>query len=691
MKPMNERYKKLFESVEIGPKVAKNRFYQVPHAMGAGNDMPNTRAAQRGIKAEGGWGVVNTGYCSIHPSSDDRPLPFARLWSEEDIASHVPMIEAVHEHDALAGIEFFHGGAYTANRHTRMPPISPSGIQQKVSELMDMHLTAPKVMDKKDIKDLIQWHLIATERAIQAGFDIIYCYAGMGFLPYHFLHPTFNNRSDEYGGSLENRSRLMRELISEMKEVAGDRAAIAVRMSTDELLTFKSESSESEAHEFFEINGEFPDLWDIKMSSWFKECPSGRFAESGHMEPYNSFVKKLTSKPVVGVGWFTSPDIMAKQINDGILDFVGAARASIADPFLPNKLKEGREDDIRECIGCNICASCYNQGIPVRCTQNPSMGEEWRRGWHPEKIKSKSSDNSVLVIGGGPAGLEATLSLARRGYSVAIADSNKELGGRINMESKLPGMTSYKRVVDYRVNQINQLNNVDVFLDNTLSPDDVLELGFDHVVTATGSTWQPSIMDEKSAPVLIDKTDTIFTPEDVLNGCELKSPVIIFDFDYYYMGGLMAEYIKDLGHEVTIITPFDKVSPWSFNSNEIDEIQLRLQEKDIRVITQCRIKKVKDSSVKLIHKVSHEETDIDRGSLVLVGYRKQNDSLFSDLNSREEDLKTSGIKSLQNIGDSNAPGAVVHAVFAGHLYANTFDQEDNCSDDNFKLEYPVIQ
>ena len=688
---MNERYKILFESVEIGPKVAKNRFYQVPHAMGSGNDMPNTRAAQRGIKAEGGWGVVNTGYCSIHPSSDDRPLPFARLWSEKDIASHVPMVEAVHEYDALAGIEFFHGGAYAANRHTRMPPISPSGIQQKVGELMDMHLTAPKVMDKKDIKDLIQWHLIATERAIKAGFDIIYCYAGMGFLPYHFLHPTFNNRSDEYGGSLENRSRLMRELITEMKTVAGDRAAIAVRMSTDELLTFASESSESEAHEFFEINGELPDLWDIKMSSWFKECPSGRFAESGHMEPYNSFVKKLTSKPVVGVGWFTSPDIMAKQINDGILDFVGAARASIADPFLPNKLKEGREDDIRECIGCNICASCYNQGIPVRCTQNPSMGEEWRRGWHPEKIKPKSSDNSVLVIGGGPAGLEATLSLARRGYSVAIADSNKELGGRINMESKLPGMTSYKRVVDYRVNQINQLSNVDVFLDNTLSPDDVLELGFDHVVTATGSAWQPSIMDEKSAPVLIDKTDTIFTPENVLNGCELKSPVIIFDFDYYYMGGLMAEYIKDLGHEVTIMTPFDKVSPWSFNSNEIDEIQLRLQEKDIRVITQCRIKKVKDSSVKLIHKVSHEETDIDRGSLVLVGYRKQNDSLFSDLNSREEDLKTSGIKSLQNIGDSNAPGAVVHAVFAGHLYANTFDQEDDCSDDNFKLEYPVIQ
>ena len=688
---MNERYKILFEPIDIGPKTAKNRFYQVPHAMGSGNDMPNTRAAQRGIKAEGGWSVVNTGYCSIHPSSDDRPLPMARLWSEKDVASHVPMVEAVHEHDALAGIEFFHGGAYAANRHTRIPPMSPSGIQQKVSELMDMHLTAPKVMDKKDIKDLIQWHLIATERAIQAGFDIIYCYAGMGFLPYHFLHPTFNKRTDEYGGSLENRSRLMRELITEMKTVAGDRAAIAVRMSTDELLNFKSESSQSEAHEFFEINGELPDLWDIKMSSWFKECPSGRFAEPGHMEPYNGFVKKLTSKPVVGVGWFTSPDIMAKQINDGILDFVGAARASIADPFLPNKIKEGREDDIRECIGCNICASCYNQGIPVRCTQNPSMGEEWRRGWHPEKVKPKSSDNSVLVIGGGPAGLEATLSLARRGYSVAIADSEKELGGRINKEAKLPGMSSYKRVIDYRVSQINQLENVDVYLDNTMARDDVLELGFDHVVTATGSTWQPSIMDEKSAPILITKTDSIFTPEDVLEGCELQSPVIIFDFDYYYMGGLIAEYIKGLGHEVTIITPFEKVSPWSFNSNEVSEIESRLLDKDIKVLTEHRIIDIGESSIGIIHQVTNKKTDVDRGSLVLVGHRKQSDSLYTLLTSDEDALKASGIKSVQNIGDSNAPGAIVHATYAGHLYANTFDQEDGASSNDFKLEYPVIQ
>ena len=252
-------------------------------------------------------------------------------------------------------------------------------------------------------------------------------------------------------------------------------------------------------------------------------------------------------------------------------------------------------------------------------------------------------------------------------------------------------MSPYKRVTDYRVSQINQMDNVDIYLENKLNPDDVLKLGFDHVVTATGSVWQPSIMDEKTAPIAITKTNSIHTPEDVLKGCELKSPVIIFDFDYYYMGGLLAEFIKDLGHEVTIITPFEKVSPWSFNSNEVTEIKLKLLEKGIKAITDHRIIEIEESSVRINHEVSNKQKDITRGSLVLVGNRKQNDSLYQSLKSNQEALKASGIKTLQNIGDSNAPGAVVHAVYAGHLYANTFDQEDRDSINEFKLEYPVIQ
>ena len=146
-------------------------------------------------------------------------------------------------------------------------------------------------------------------------------------------------------------------------------------------------------------------------------------------------IKSMTSKPVVSVGRFTSPDTMLGPINNGVQDFIGAARPSIADPFLPAKINEGRLDDIRECIGCNICYAHNSLGSPIRCTQNPTMGEEWRRGWHPEQVPEKHAEESVLVIGAGPAGLDAACTLGKRGYPVILAEAEKTLGGRVTLES----------------------------------------------------------------------------------------------------------------------------------------------------------------------------------------------------------------------------------------------------------------
>ena len=159
------------------------------------------------------------------------------------------------------------------------------------------------------------------------------------------------------------------------------------------------------------------------------------------------------------------------------LIFIGAARPSIADPFLPLKINEGRTDDIRECIGCNICYSGDSLGVPIRCTQNPTMGEEWRRGWHPENIAPKGSDSSILVVGAGPAGLEATRALGQRGYQVMLAEASTVLGGRVAQECKLPGLAEWGRVRDYRVQQIQKMVNVDIYPDNRLSAEDALGTG----------------------------------------------------------------------------------------------------------------------------------------------------------------------------------------------------------------------
>ncbi|MFZ1292959.1 MAG: NADH:flavin oxidoreductase, partial [Pseudomonadales bacterium] len=254
-------YSILFEPVKIGPVTAPNRFYQVPHASGMTEANPRVRAAFRATKAEGGWGVVTTGAASIHPSSDDSPLPFARLWDENDVRSHALMTEAVHAHGALAAIELWHGGASVMNRSSRIAPYSPSGIPWAATHVGFMGNLRPRIMDAGDIRDVIRWQVAAAKRARQAGFDIVYVYAGMGYLGYEFLLPEYNQRTDAYGGSVANRVRFVREMLEATRDAVGDTCAVALRISLEELRAKASDNHASQAHEVVTLLSDVPDLW----------------------------------------------------------------------------------------------------------------------------------------------------------------------------------------------------------------------------------------------------------------------------------------------------------------------------------------------------------------------------------------------------------------------------------------------
>ena len=673
----NPRYDILFEPVRIGPVTAPNRFYQTPHALGTGNAMPHTRAAMREVRAEGGWGVVNTGYCSIHPSSDDMPLPYCRLWDDEDVKVHALMVDAVHRHGALAGVELWHGGSGVGNHLTRATPVSASGVPRHSTYPGWMNLQNPRSMDRKDIVELRGWYVDAARRAQSAGFDIVYVYAGMGYGPYEFLLPWLNQRTDEYGGSLENRVRLLRETLEETKDAVGRACAVAVRFSSDELLDVPGREHPSEAHEVVALLAEVPDLWDVKSSDWTVETASARFSGEGAQEPLNSFVKPLTSKPVVGVGRFTSPDEMVRQVRSGILDFIGAARPSIADPFLPKKIDEGREDEIRECIGCNICVSAYHDGVPVRCTQNPTMGEEWRRGWHPERIPTGNPDRRVLVVGAGPAGLECARALGQRGFKVTLAEARKELGGRVTLEATLPGLATWTRVRDYRTHLMQTMANVDIYRDSMLTAQDVLDFGCDYAVIATGASWTRKILGPNGFPTGELEGDAVHTPDDILAGAELDSPVVVYDFDHYYMGSCLAELLHGQGHEVTIVTPANAVSAWTFMNNELTYIRERMMDLGIGVVLEHRVTDCRDGDLRLtsVYRgggVSSREC----GSLVVVGTRDPNDELFRDLGGDANRPADAGIKSVRDIGDCRAPGAIVHAVHSGHECARTIEDDE---------------
>ena len=666
----DRRYDVLFEPVRIGPVTAKNRFYQVPHCNGMGWTQPHALAALRGVKAEGGWAVVATEEIEIHGTSDCEPYHEGRLWTDDDLPALALMAEAVHAHGALAAIELTHHGAACANHGTREIPLSPSH-----RPVMTFAPVQARAMDKRDIRDFRRWHRDAALRAKRADFDIVYVYAAHDLsLITHFLQPRRNDRTDEYGGGLANRARLLRELIEDTKDAVGDRCAVAVRFAVDELMGAAGLTCQGEGREVLQMLAELPDLWDVNIAAWSNDSQTSRFAQEGYQEDYIRFVKSVTTKPVVGVGRFTSPDTMVSQVRRGVLDFIGAARPSIADPFLPKKLEEGRLDDIRECIGCNICVTSDYTSTNLRCTQNPTAGEEWRRGWHPERIARRGSDGTVLIVGAGPAGLEAALAAARRGYDVHVSEASAQLGGRVTREAALPGLREWLRVREWRVGQLGKLDNAHLYRESRVDAAEILEFGAAHVAIATGARWRrDGVGRENGMPVAGFDHAGVLTPDDLMDGRLPQAPVVLFDDDHFYLGGVLAELCVTTGVPVTLVTPAPIVSAWTVNTLESVAIARRLARLGIEVLTFTNLRSFDGERVTLSNALTGVTTERAARTVITVTARLPSDALYESLAAMPERLSAAGITSLTRIGDCYAPSTIQAAVYSGHKWARELD------------------
>ena len=661
--PRDPHYDVLFEPVAIGPVTARNRFYQVPHCNGMGRAHPTAMAVMRGIKAEGGWAVVCTEQCDIHVTTDtEREI---RLWDDRDIPYLARMADQVHEHGALAGLELTHMGYYTSNYIGREIPMAPTA--RPVHGIDPFHA---RTMDRTDIADYRRWHRDAALRGKQAGFDIVYVYAGHSLsLCMHFLSARYNQRTDEYGGPIENRARLLREVIEDTKDAVGDTCGVAVRLAVNELVGPKGITPEEDGRAVIEMLGELPDLWDVNVSEWENDSETSRFADEGFQEEHISFVKSLTSKPVVGVGRYTSPDRMVSLVKNGVLDMIGAARPSIADPFLPKKIEEGRPEDIRECIGCNMCVGVSNQPTYLRCTQNPTQGEEWRRGWHPEVMPPRETDERVLVVGAGPAGLEAARALGQRGYEVMLAEAGRETGGRVARECRLPGLAAWARVRDWRMTQLHKLPNVEIYMDSAMTADSVRETGASLVAVATGARWRRDGSGRYHDFPLACGSANIFTPDDIMEGATLEGPVVVFDDDHYYMGGVIAEKLVQDGHTVNIVTPESAVSAWTAYTLEYDRIQTRMRTLGIERHLGFAVRTIEWSRVEIEDVYTGDCLWIPCRSLVMVTAQDPVDDLYHALVADEAANREAGIRRVSRVGDCYGPGPIAAAVFGGYRYA----------------------
>ncbi|MGX9355657.1 oxidoreductase [Roseobacteraceae bacterium S113] len=676
------RYDVLFEPVRIGPVTAPNRFFAVPHATGHSPLMPNGAIGLREMKAEGGWGTVAMQLAEIDPSSDISNLPMERFWDETDVKSHALLVERLKARGALTAIELGHTGLRARNMDSGRPVLGPSSMRI----LKPQTPVQSKAMDLDDIRAFRESHKRAVHRAKTAGYEMVYVYAAHdAALIWHFLNPLYNRRTDAYGGSLENRMRLLREVLEDTMEAAAGEVAVAVRIPAHDFKAGSPLTHDNEARAVIEALADVPDLWDVNVAGWPRDSGTSRFDAEGHQERYLGYVKGITRKPVVGVGRYTSPDAMVSLINKGVFDLIGAARPSIADPFLPNKIKEGRIEDIRECIGCNICVASDAYSVPLMCTQNPTISQEWRRDWHPEIIPAAASRDRSLIIGSGPAGLECALTLARAGHEVTLAEREAEFGGRVRRESGLRGLSAWGRVRDYRLYQLQQMAHVSLYAESNIGLEDVADFDADHVVVATGAGWSASGAGATRFRPVPGFSGAALTPDDVMDGAEIEGPVVIYDDDHYYMGNVLAAHLAAQGHAVHLVCPLPSIAEWMGYTLESPRVIEEMLALGVQMSPNATAQAWGDDRLEVVRSdTGAAMAPIAGQSLIFVGERRPEEALFASLRD------ASGMNGkIRRIGDCEAPGIIQAAVFSGHATARRIIGQSP-EDGSYKREAPVL-
>jgi dimethylamine/trimethylamine dehydrogenase len=672
------RHDILFEPVRIGPKTLRNRFYQVPHCTGFGSEKPASQARFRGMKAEGGWAAVCTEEALVSQDSDYWPVVSQRVWDEDDAKNLALMCEEAHRVDSLAGVELTHGGAHGTGRESRWPAVAPS---QLASDYYT-HVVA-KRMELDDIRR-VQSDWVRAARAVRdVGADIVYVYGGHSYLPLQFLSRFYNKRTDAYGGSLENRARFWLETLEVVREAVGDDCAIAVRFCVDALGPAGVELEEGLA--FVRLADHLVDLWDVNVGSiteWSKDSGVSRFFPEGYQLEWTGRVREATAKPIVGVGRLTNPDRMAEIIRSGAWDLIGAARPSIADPFLPKKIEEGRYGEVRECIGCNVCVMKAEEGNHIGCTQNATAGEEYRRGWHPEQFEpAENRDNDVLVVGAGPAGMECAIVLGKRGFRrVHLVDAADEIGGIMRWVPRLPGLGEWGRVLNWRAVQLQKLRNVEILTGRRLEAGDVREYGAELVVVATGARWAGDGLNfatHEPIPGADASAPHVLTPEQVM--LDGKTPpgkrVVVYDGEGYFVAAGIAEKLAGEGFSVELVSGLEKVAPICDQTLEGPMLRQHLHDVGIGQRAGVALTGVEPGRLTATDEFG-EALELEADAVVLVTQRLSNEELYLELRADEEALVAEGIEGLYRIGDCVSPRLIADAIYDGHRLGREIDSEN---------------
>ncbi|MHA1229807.1 MAG: oxidoreductase [Candidatus Helarchaeota archaeon] len=607
---------KLLEPIKIKHLECRNRVAMPPMDTHFGN--PDGTVSDKVIKyyelrARGGVGIIYVEGTAIHQLGK-ATMNMMKIDSDDKIEGFSKLASAI-------------------KRHGR--PVSPSGIKNEF-----LFMENPRALTKEEIKQIVKYYGDSAVRAQKAGFDGVEIHAAHGYLINQFLSPKHNKRTDEYGGPLENRMRILVEVFDEIKSRVSDDLIISMRINGSDYVKggFDIDEAKIVAKKMEEKGIDI-----INVSASTDETPDHLMipymtSPRGIHTKLSAEIKKVITKvPVIGVGRINDPDLAEQILQEGRADIVALGRQSICDPFFVNKVKEGRKDDIMKCIACNNCINALALQKEINCAFNPDIFIA------ESDIPKAKSPKTILIVGAGPGGLTAAKYAKLRGHNVILIEKKDKIGGNLHLAKAAPYKGEINNIIDYYNFKIKDLN-IDLRLNTELSVKLVEEIKPDLLILATGSV--PIVPEIEG----LDSVDYKLFNEVLENKTEVGENVVIIG------GGMvgieLAEFLVDKGKKVTII---EKLKRLGSNIDQMVSFVIMYyleQEKNIKKYLNANVKKV--SKNKLEFEIKGKSTEIEFDDLIISTGVKQYIPPIDEIHQK--------VPTIKKIGDCKKPRKIVDAV-----------------------------